>query len=294
MADDWIIFVDTNIFLDFYRFPGESAKRQMQALERHKDKLIISEQVRMEFLKNRQKVLLEAFKNIKKPAKTNMPQILADSQPAKLMMKAEGEAIRRHKQVTQRIENLLSKPLNYDEVLKSFNRIVKVSSPYNLKRSDPVKFKIRNRARKRFNLGYPPRKSSDNSVGDAFNWEWIIECANNSATNQQILIVSRDGDFGASLGKNDYLNDWLKLEFRDRVSRLRKVELTTKLTDALKMLDETVSEEDVQIEQKLISADKLPSPTSGLRGRYPNEDVQAHDRIVKELLNSGNWDDIFG
>ncbi|AUQ65911.1 hypothetical protein PhaeoP78_01030 [Phaeobacter inhibens] len=85
MADQWLIFIDTNIFLDFYRFPGESAKRQMEALERHKERLILSEQVRMEFLKNRQKVLLGAFKEIKKPSKTSVPQITTESEPARLL-----------------------------------------------------------------------------------------------------------------------------------------------------------------------------------------------------------------
>lgn len=252
MADEWLIFVDTNIFLDFYRVPGESAKRQMAALERHKDRLIVSDQVRMEFLKNRQKVILHSFGGIKKPQKTTMPQILDESEPARLLKKAEKEADKRYKQLKGRIENLLGKPANYDEVYKAFNRIFKSTSEFNLKRPNKKRFEIRSKARKRFSMGFPPRKTGDTSIGDALNWEWIIECAIASPANHHVLIVSRDGDFGATFGEHTYLNDWLHREFKDRVSSLRKIELTNRLTDALSRLDEVVSEEDVKEEERVI------------------------------------------
>ena len=64
--------------------------------------------------------------------------------------------------------------------------------------------------------------------------------------------MSRDGDFGAQFGSNSYLNDRLRREFKDRVLSKRKIELTTKLTDALKKLDEVVTKEDEEAEEKLI------------------------------------------
>jgi hypothetical protein len=48
------------------------------------------------------------------------------------------------------------------------------------------------------------------------------------------------------------LNDWLYREFKERVSRKRKVELTQKLTDALKRLNEQVTAGDVEEEERLI------------------------------------------
>ena len=52
---------------------------------------------------------------------------------------------------------------------------------------------------------------------------------------QELLIVSRDGDFGLQLNKNYYLNDWLNQEFKERVSMKRKAELTPSLAQALAM-----------------------------------------------------------
>ena len=254
MANDWLIFVDTNVYLDFYRQSGEKAKRQMDALERHKDRLIISEQIRMEFLKNRQKVILTAFDNIKPPARTSVPQILTGTEPARLLQKSEIEAMRRYKQLRDRVQNLLAKPANYDDVYKSINRIFNSNCDFNLKRPDKARFELRSRARKRFSLGYPPRKVGDTSIGDCYNWEWIIECAKKSNTGQHILIVSRDNDYGAQFGGESYLNDWLIREFKDRVSSRRQIRLTSKLTDALKRLDEVVTVEDEKEEQILINS----------------------------------------
>ena len=276
MADEWLIFVDTNIFLDFYRTSGESAARQMKALERHKERLILTDQVRMEFLKNRQKVIQAAFKEVKPPLKTNVSQIVADSEPARLLKKAEKEARKRYNQLEQRYENILSKPSNYDEVFKSLNRIFKSASEYNLRRPNPIRFSLRSKARKRFMLGYPPRKKDDTSYGDALNWEWIIHCAQSSQPNQHVLIVSRDGDFGSSFNGTDLLNDWLHREFKDRVTALRKIELTTRLTTALKRLDEVVQEDDVEEEKQVIASS---SRTLSV------EERSAQQKEVAELLN---------
>jgi hypothetical protein len=67
------VFVDTNVLLDFYRVPGVSADRQLKALERHQGLIITSDQIRMEFLKNRQKVIIDSIKNIIKPGKSSVP-----------------------------------------------------------------------------------------------------------------------------------------------------------------------------------------------------------------------------
>lgn len=45
------------MFFDFYRIPGESAKRQLEGLLKHKDSLIVTELVHMDYLKTRQNVI---------------------------------------------------------------------------------------------------------------------------------------------------------------------------------------------------------------------------------------------
>ena len=57
-----------------------------------------------------------------------------------------------------------------------------------------------------------------------------------------MLIVSRDGDYGARFEDEIILNDWLRKELKERVSRKSQIELTARAVP--KSLDEQVSEED--------------------------------------------------
>jgi hypothetical protein len=150
---------------------------------------------------------------------------------------------------------ILKDPLRQDRVFQALIRIFKHKSPFNLREGHEKTLSIRGRARKRFLLGYPPRKSADYSIGDAINWEWIIHCALEAEQKPDILIVSRDTDFGMLCGADAVLNDWLKREFQERVSKKRKIELTNKLTLALEKLDEHVPQADVEEEEKLIQED---------------------------------------
>ncbi len=250
----WLVFIDTNILLDFYRLPGESAVRQLKLLERHKESLILSDQLKMEFLKNRQKVIVDSLKQLSKPQKAAMPAILFDYQPAKMLLKHQAGAEKQFAKVRAKIEAILNSPSSADHVYRALMRIFDHSTPLNLARPNKRRYAIRNLARKRFALGYPPRKANEYSLGDAINWEWIVECAENSDPNVHVMIVSRDGDYGASFGEDAILNDWLRREFKDRVSKKRKIELTKKLTVALRLLDEEVKSEDVEEEKKLIES----------------------------------------
>ncbi|MCF8879648.1 PIN domain-containing protein [Hyphobacterium sp. SN044] len=252
MAGDWIVFIDTNVLLDFYRQGGESVSRQTQALIKHKERIITGDQVRMEFLKNRQIVIKQGSESIPKTENFTPPAMVAESQPAGAVRKRLAELNKFKGKLKKRFSNILEKPAQYDPVYKAVNKIFDHKGPNNLSRPGSRRFYIRNLARKRFILGYPPRKSGDNSIGDALNWEWIIDCATKSPNNTGVLIVTRDEDFGVYFNKKMYLNDWLYREFRDRVSRKKPIEITAKLSDAIKMLDEVVNQEDEKVEEQIV------------------------------------------
>ena len=108
-------------------------------------------------------------------------------------------------------------------------------------------------------MGYPPRKTSDLSIIDAVNWEWIIYCSQNCS--HDIAIVSRDTDYGVHHGKESILNDWLTQEFKERVSRKRSIYLTKSLSEAFKRASITVSEEEEKAEETLLEErDRLSKP----------------------------------
>jgi hypothetical protein len=244
MQLDALIFVDTNILLDLYRIrKNDVSLAYLDRLEDCKDRLIIGSQIEMEFKKNRQKVIIETLKSYTTPdwGKLTPPALLSDFQPSKMIEKNRIEISKQQKKVKDKVEKILQNPTLNDPVYQKLNRIFKHDSEFNLNRESDERFKIRELAEKRFYLGYPPRKSSDNSFGDAINWEWIIECAQN--THKEIILVTRDTDFGAIYSGKSYLNDWLKKEFNERVSQKRTILLTDKLSVALKAVDEIVTQE---------------------------------------------------
>jgi hypothetical protein len=62
------LFIDTNIYLDFYRIRNEVKTSFLDHLEGIKDSLIVTDQVEMEFKKNRQIAILEGMKELRAPS----------------------------------------------------------------------------------------------------------------------------------------------------------------------------------------------------------------------------------
>lgn len=57
---DTLLFVDTNVMLDFYRIrKSDISTKYLEQLELCKDRLIVGAQVEMEYKKHRQRVLVE-------------------------------------------------------------------------------------------------------------------------------------------------------------------------------------------------------------------------------------------
>ena len=78
-----LLFVDTNIFLDFYRVEGEAGLTLLNHLGSVSDLLIITDQIEVEFLNNRQKVVSEVLKNVRVPTVSKLiPAYLADTKTA--------------------------------------------------------------------------------------------------------------------------------------------------------------------------------------------------------------------
>lgn len=250
---DALIFIDTNIFLDFYRIrkSGVSMK-YLEEIEKNKDIIITSSQVEMEFKKNRQSAILESIGEVKKinNINTSVPAILSNTKAVEMIEKSKKDIYKKQKELRERIEKILKNPVYNDPVYKSLQKLFNHNTPINLNRDNKIRYTIRNLAKKRFILGYPPRKKSDNSIGDAINWEWIIKCA--ETTGKHIVLVTRDSDFGCTYDNESFLNDWLVQEFKQRISQKRKIILTDKLSTAFQIVEIPVTEEMIQEEEKVI------------------------------------------
>ena len=254
---DALIFIDTNIFLDFYRIrKSDVSLKYLEEIEKHVNLIITTSQVEMEFKKNRQSVILNSLEGVNKINNINIavPAILLDSKAVEDIEKSKKQVAEKQEELKERMEKILKEPLLNDPVYKSLDTLFFNPSPLNLNRENEEKITIRELAEKRFLLNYPPRKSSDNSIGDAVNWEWIVKCAKD--TDKDIIIVTRDSDFGCDYRSKMYLNDWLKQEFKERTNQDRDIVLTNKLFQAFQWVDIPVTEDMIYEEENVINLSK--------------------------------------
>jgi hypothetical protein len=252
-----LIFIDTNIFLDFYRIRGQDTDLSILShIDKNHDTIISTSQVEMEYKKNRQKAIQESLGSQKGLEPCPTPAFLRESKPRQALTAAEKQIKSQTIKLRQRTIATLENPGRNDRVYKTAQRLFRADGPCHLTREKKVRTHIRELAHKRFTLGYPPRKNGDTSIGDAINWEWIIYCA--IQCEDDIIIVSRDTDYGIVLDSTAYLNDWLLQEFKQRVSRRRKLTLTTRLTEAFKLAGIKVSKKEVTQEEQLIQRVVLP------------------------------------
>lgn len=250
-----LIFIDTNIFLDFYRYSGHDVNDTLlELITLHKDVIITSNQVEMEFKKNRQAIILKTLDTFKTPSLSELkiPPILKDNALNRNLSSSKKYLRETVERIRKKFDKILMYPDKYDKIYTTSMGLFRSNNELNLSRDKPIRFTIRRQAHKRYLLGYPPRKKDDTSFSDAINWEWIVHCAKCFKTN--IAIVSRDSDYGIRKGEISLINDWLKCEFRERTTRKRHVTLTNKLTDALSIADIRVPKNVRDNEKKMVAS----------------------------------------
>lgn len=296
-------FIDTNIFLDFYRTSNEANLTLLEKLSSVRERIISTYQVEMEFLKNRQETLLETIKGISSTTNGAVPAVAIDSNNKNSLKNIRENSKQKISQINKKISTILGNPNSHDRVYKVLEGIFSNEAEHVLTRDMPIKEEIKQLAHKRFLLGYPPRKPKDTSYGDAINWEWIIETS--KKLKGRIYIVSRDGDYGCEHNGSYFLNDQLKKEFRDRVGN-KSIVYTKKLTEALKALEVKVTraEDEAEVrtlkkstniinQKSLISSGEAfrPSPifdaiiASLLESRKKKEQENITNQIIQSILD---------
>ena len=118
-------------------------------------------------------------------------------------------------------------------------------------------------------------------MGDALNWEWIVYCADKQGA--EVHIVSRDSDYGALFEDTAFLNDHLLQEFKERVSRQRKIHLHTRLSEALKHFAIPVTPEEEEEETVLIGSKASPLTDEEIKALFAF--LEGHDRKAKSEAN---------
>jgi hypothetical protein len=276
-----LIFIDTNIYLDFYRFTGIDTNLSiLKHFDTNHDHIITTTEVEMEYKNNRQRVILESVNNLKPvdSSSLNIPAFLKESKSSRVLKKSHKSLVFQSNKLKERTAKLLEYPSRNDPVYKVLQRLFKSKSACHLTRKEKNKHKIREEAKQRFLLGYPPRKRDELSLIDEINWEWIIYCAQKSTYD--IVIVTRDSDYGCHYNNRSMLNDWLLQEFKERVSHKRSIILTNRLTEAFKQASIQVSRAEEESESKLIKY------KYSLQKEYPKQELSFEfgQEILKPMI----------
>jgi hypothetical protein len=253
-----LLFIDTNIWLDFYRSRNEAGLALLNHVEAVSDRIIVTYQLESEFKKNRQIAIMEGMSELKAPASIPRLGLFSDAKATAILSKSLKEAEKRVKTLKIRLARALDKPALHDPVYKACQRIFHRDGPLVLSRNDKVRHVVRRKAFRRFLHGCPPRKKNDTSIGDAINWEWIVHCA--MEQKAELIIVSRDSDYGVTFENRSYINDHLRQEFSERVSKKRKILLYTKLSEALRHFEVPITQAEEEAERELVAEAEIELP----------------------------------
>lgn len=198
------VFLDTNIYLNFYHFTSDDLdelKKLFILQESKKLNVYITEQVKNEFLRNRENKLFDALKKFNEDnIKETIPNIIKEYQEDYENYK---KVIVKFKELKNFIKNKISNDISNNN-LKADKLI-----EYIFNKSIKFEFNdyIFNEAKKRFDLGNPPGK--DKSYGDAINWLSLLNFINYT---EDIYIITDDTDFYSIIDKNK-INDFLLKEW---------------------------------------------------------------------------------
>ena len=241
-----LLFIDTNILLDFYRAPQSDLSLEVfDSLLEHPDHLIISDQVKIEFKRNRNQTIQKYVECLPKNVKKNSiaPVLLSKTEEAKEIEQCACNLQCKLVSLRKKLNDILCNPKDNDIAYKKIMPFFEIDNRFNInKHPKEMVDKIFFNAIKRFYRDLPPRKKNDISIGDAFNWEWCLQCCSSDKPKHNLIILSHDMDFSAPENKNK-IHPFLKSEFAERVGKSFSVRLEHKLNNALIDINLEISNE---------------------------------------------------
>ncbi len=197
------LFIDTNILLSFYSLNQEDLAELSKLSDLIAQKhitLLLTDQIIDEFNRNREQRIDGAIKSFR--AQTFNPQFpqLCEDYPEVDRVR---ESLKHYEQAHTALMNQITidikaKNLKADRIIQSF---------FTLGEKLPAHSQILDRARFRMGVGNPPGKN--NSLGDAINWECLLEAI---PAGEDLFFVTGDKDYCSALNDDDF-SDFLQTEW---------------------------------------------------------------------------------
>ncbi len=212
------LFVDTNILLSFYHLTSEDLEelRKLVALiDTTKIKLVLTEQVKDEFKRNRAAKIADAMKKLQEARfKIAFPAFAKDYPEYDELRTLLDKAGKKHAELVETVtEDAIEGDLKADALVADlFKKATMI----------PVSDDIYLDALKRVRLGNPPGK--ENSLGDAISWECLLATIDDGA---DVHLVSEDKDYRSQLSPE--FSEFLDEEWKER--KKSEIFFYTKISD---------------------------------------------------------------
>lgn len=228
------IFIDANIYLDFYRSNNDAIK-VFDELIKNSASVILTDQIIDEFFRNRE-VVLRMLKN-KFRAETEVESFsssfLQSIKEFGELANIKSDYNKKRKEIEVILNSIIEDP-NKDPIVYHFDKLINSGGITILKTTK----EILDLAHQRKLKGNPP-VSDKYSIGDEINWELLI---NN--VKEDIAVVARDSTF-----KDNF--NFLKRNYQNSTNHTI-VELTERITKALEVLGKAPAQELKQIEEEQV------------------------------------------
>lgn len=226
------IFIDTNIFLDFYRINNnDNINEILREMKKYKKFFINTEQSRDEFMRNRERTIEEFVKNLNAQKyqlfNNNFIVTFDEYEDYSNAVKNANKFI---KVITDKCKSLVEN-IEFDPIYSVYSNSYLENNFY--KRTN----KIIDSAIKRKFIGNPP-VSNKNTCCDEIIWETLLEYC-----DEDLIIVSRDETFHNN-------SRFLKDEYLKKKNKILQVVST--ISDAINLNDEVPSRELENIENDIM------------------------------------------
>lgn len=204
-ADDALLFIDANKFLDLYQ--TDKGTKVLAPLGEQVDYIFVTQQVVSEVQRNKVRISIEHLADKFKVLKLlgfAMPDHLSgtEADQGKAILGNMGKISEQIKAVNIAVDALARGLV--EQVSRSEDEVSKALEPI-FSRMHRHSSEELQRARDRRELGNPPGKST-NAIGDQLTWEQILT---HFKGKKRLWVISRDGDYGTFHNEKGYLNRFL-------------------------------------------------------------------------------------
>lgn len=199
------IFIDANIYLDFYFLPksdiGELNKL-IALIDQANVVLFFTDQIRDEIRRNRDTKIRESIEDLRKQSfKIRLPAICRDYPEATELKSKETEINKLHAELFSRLtSDIDASELNADKFISALFTKAKLIETTDI---------IYENALRRFHVGNPPGKKKQ-TLGDEINWESLLD---GTPDGKDLYFISADSDYASAINPQQ-MNHFLTREWR--------------------------------------------------------------------------------